>query len=66
MGDKIEMDLVIAQIELQNCQETLKELEQSVECASDPARMRLLGGDNPSRKQLNVKLDVLEVSVVAL
>ncbi len=63
MGDNIEMDLINAQIELQNCQKTLKQLGEAVECASDPARLRLLSGDNPSRKQLIVKIDALEVSV---
>lgn len=58
------MDLVNAQIQLKSCQERLQQLEQAVECASDPTRIRLLGGDNPSHKELNEKIDALEVSVV--
>lgn len=59
--EKLEVDLVTGQLELQCCQERLEELGQAVECASDPARLRLLEGDNPSRNELNDKIDALEV-----
>ncbi len=64
--DKLEVDLVTGQLELQQCQERLQELGEAVECASDPARLRLLSGDNPSRNQLSDKIDTLEVCDVEI
>ena len=59
--DKTEEELVNAQIELKTCEQHLRILEKRVEDASDPNRLRLLPGENPSLKELDEKLDKVEV-----
>ena len=63
LKDKLELDLVNAQIELKMCQERLQGLEEAVECASDPSRLRLLSGENPSCTELTEKVTTLEVII---
>ena len=59
--EKIERDLVNAQISLKECEERLRDLEAAVENASDPSRLRILPGDSPSRSELTNKIEKLEV-----
>ncbi len=66
VSEKLEIDLVNGQVELQCCQDRLQELGQAVECANDPSRLRLLGGDNPSRNELGDKIDALEVRLITI
>ena len=55
-----------AQIELKEGNTHLSSLERAVECASDPARLRLLPGNNPSLDDLRQKTEALEVSMLAI
>lgn len=59
--EKIERELVRAQIDLKACEQHLRELEAAVEDASDPQRLRVLPGDCPSRNELSSKIEQLEV-----
>lgn len=47
--------------QLKACEEELRRLEQAVECPSDPTRLRLLPGENPSCNELREKIERLEV-----
>lgn len=42
----------------------MSSLEKAVECASNPARLRLLPGNNPSLNDLRQKTEALEVSLL--
>ena len=59
--EKIERELVNAQISLRQCEERLRALEAAVENASDPSRLRILPGDSPSRNELTNRIEKLEV-----
>ena len=48
--------------QLKVCEKELRRLEQAVECASDPSRIRQLPGENPSLNELRDKIEKLEVS----
>ena len=61
--EKIERELVNAQISLKECEERLRALEAAVENASDPSRLRILPGDSPSRNELTNKIEKLEVCI---
>lgn len=60
----MEAELTISQVDLKTCEEQLRALEKAVEDSSDPARLNLLPGDNPTRKELNDKLDKVEVGMM--
>ena len=49
--------------QLKVCEKELRQLEQAVECASDPSRIRQLPGENPSLNELRDKIETLEVHV---
>ena len=59
--EKVERELVNAQIELKACEQQLRKLEGAVENATNPQRVRLLPGDCPSRNELDSKTEKLEV-----
>ena len=47
--------------QLKQSEERMRALEKAVECASDPARLRMLPGDDPSCSELADKLERIEV-----
>ncbi len=57
-------ELTSAQAELKSCEQHMRHLEKAVEDSSNPNRTRLLPGVNPTRKELNEKLDKVEVYYV--
>lgn len=59
--EKVERDLVNAQISLKECEQSLRALEAAVENANDPTRLRILPGDSPSRNELTNRIEKLEV-----
>ena len=61
--EKVERELVNAQISLKECERQLRTLEAAVENANDPSRLRILPGDSPSRNELTDRIEKLEVSV---
>ena len=61
--ERLEAELVAAQIELKEENTRLSSLERAVECASDPARLRLLPGNNPTLDDLREKIEAMEVSL---
>ena len=48
-------------LQLKVCEKELRRLEQAVECASDPTRVRQLPGENPSLNKLRDNIERLEV-----
>lgn len=59
--EKVERELVSAQISLKECEERLRSLEAAVENANDLTRLRVLPGDCPSRNELTNRIEKLEV-----
>ena len=59
--EKLEQELINAQIELKECEREMREVERAVENANDPFRLRLLPGGDPSRNELANKIETLEV-----
>ena len=59
--EKLEQELINAQIELKECEREMREVERAVENANDPSRLRLLPGGDPSRNELANKIETLEV-----
>ena len=59
--EKVERELVNAQISLKECEQRLRSLEAAVENANDPSRLRILPGDSPSRNELANRIEKLEV-----
>lgn len=55
-------ELDSSKFELKACKQQVRLLETAVEDASDPDRLRLLPGKNPTRSELNEKLDKVEVT----
>ena len=54
-------ELTSAKAELKSCEHHMRHLEKAVEDSSDPNRTRILTGVNPTRKELNEKLNRVEV-----
>ena len=61
--EKVERELVNAQISLKECEQMLRSLETAVENANDPQRLRVLPGDCPSRNELTNRIEKLEVGL---
>ena len=61
--EKLEQELINAQIELKECEREMREVERAVENANDPSRLRLLPGGDPSRNELANKIETLEVCI---
>ena len=59
--EKLEQELINAQIKLKECEREMREVERAVENANDPSRLRLLPGGDPSRNELANKIETLEV-----
>lgn len=59
-------ELVTAQVEFKVCEQELRLLEKAVEDASDPNRLRLLPGENPTRNELSDRLDKVEVVILVV
>ncbi len=59
---RLESELVASQIELKACEEQLRALEAAVECASDPSRLRLLSGTDPTTREIRDRTEKLEVT----
>ena len=63
--DKLILEVLNARVELKEGDKEVQRLEKAVEDASDFGRLRLLPGDNPTRDELNEKLDKVEVCVLS-
>lgn len=53
--------MATAQEELKSCEQELRQLEKAVEDSSNPDRLRLLPGKNPTHSDLTAKMDKVEV-----
>ena len=57
---------ILISTQLKNCVEQLHALESAVECASDPSRLRILPGSNPSCGDLRERVEKLEVRSLSI
>ncbi len=60
--EKLECELQEATSELKQCEKQMRLLEKAVEDPSNPERVNFLQGQDPSRDQLDIKLNQVQVS----